>query len=87
LLIPVVVPDFALVDAIFLVFILVPAAAGAAFSSLEAPGGDDVCAEAIAVAPMKILLFGMQRAIQNPQRLFAFPHTQLFCRTKRRRLR
>jgi hypothetical protein len=56
-----------------LVFTLVPVAAGAAVSSLEAPGADDVCAEAIAVAPtseaatrtgsasldrMKILLFG-----------------------------
>jgi hypothetical protein len=73
LLIPVVVPDFALLDVIFLVFILVSVAAGAAVPSLEAPGVDCVCADAIVVAPtseaatitesasldrMKILLFG-----------------------------
>jgi hypothetical protein len=51
LLIPVVVPDFALLDVTFLVFILVPEVAGAALSSLEAPGAGCVWADAIMVVP------------------------------------
>jgi hypothetical protein len=43
---PVVVPDFILLD-----FIFVPVAPGAAVPSLDAPGAGWVCAEAMAVVP------------------------------------
>jgi hypothetical protein len=52
LLIPVVAPDFVLLDfIIFPDFILVPVAPGPTLPSLDAPGAGCVCADAIAVAP------------------------------------
>jgi hypothetical protein len=53
-LMPVVVPDFALLDFILSDFILLDfilEVAGPALSSLDAPAGGCVCADAIAVAP------------------------------------
>jgi hypothetical protein len=50
-LIPVVVPDFILLDFTFPDFILEPVAPGPTLPSLDAPGAGCVCADAIAVAP------------------------------------
>jgi hypothetical protein len=51
--IPVVVPDFILLDFIFPDFILESVAPGPTLPSLDAPGAGCVCADTIAVAPSK----------------------------------
>jgi hypothetical protein len=88
LLIPVVAPDFILLDfIIFPDFILVPVAPGPTLPSLDAPGAGCVCADAIAVAPnneattraemasldrMRISVFDQRYGTQNLQRGLVF---------------